>query len=134
MKVEGRCHCGAIRYEAEIDPGLVGICHCSDCQMFSGTAYRVSVLAPKERFVLRSGNPTTYVKTADSGAKRVHSFCSICGSPVYSCALEDPQAYSLRIGCLEQRMELRPAVQAWCQSALPWARNLADVPAVQRQK
>ncbi|MEJ0023213.1 MAG: GFA family protein, partial [Alphaproteobacteria bacterium] len=27
-------------YEAEIDPAMVGICHCTDCQMMSGSAYR----------------------------------------------------------------------------------------------
>jgi len=28
MKVEGRCHCGKIAYEAEVDPTAVQICHC----------------------------------------------------------------------------------------------------------
>ena len=26
MKVDGRCHCGYIRYEAEVDPDTVAIC------------------------------------------------------------------------------------------------------------
>jgi len=28
MKVDGQCHCGAIVYEAEVEPGTVGLCHC----------------------------------------------------------------------------------------------------------
>jgi len=32
MKIEGRCHCGFITYEAKIDPAKVMICHCTDCQ------------------------------------------------------------------------------------------------------
>jgi hypothetical protein len=43
MKVQGRCHCGKITYEAELDPAAVASCHCTDCQMLTGTAYRVSV-------------------------------------------------------------------------------------------
>lgn len=31
MRVTGACQCGAIRYEAEVDPQAVGICHCTDC-------------------------------------------------------------------------------------------------------
>jgi len=31
MKVDGACHCGKIRYEAEINPAMVTMCHCTDC-------------------------------------------------------------------------------------------------------
>ena len=133
MKVEGRCHCGEIAYEAIVDPGRVGICHCTDCQMLTGSAYRATVPASRESFVLRSGQPTIYVKTADSGARRAHAFCPNCGSPVYSAAVSDPQFYSLRVGCLRERAELLPARQQWCQSALPWAMNLSDIQQVRRQ-
>src|SRR5208283_3750354 len=40
MKIEGRCHCGQITYEAVVDADKVAICHCSDCQMLTGSAYR----------------------------------------------------------------------------------------------
>ncbi len=40
MKIDGRCHCGYITYEAEIDPEKVMICHCSDCQTLSGSTDR----------------------------------------------------------------------------------------------
>jgi hypothetical protein len=44
MKIDGRCHCGYITYEAEIDPEKVMICHCTDCQTLSGSAFRTVVL------------------------------------------------------------------------------------------
>ena len=133
MQVDGQCHCGEITYVAEIDPRSVGICHCSDCQVFSGSAYRPAVRAIQGSFVLRSGQPKLYVKTADSGAKRAHAFCANCGSPVYSTAAADPQQYTLRIGGLRQRAELTPRVQLWCQSALPWAMDLSGIPKLPRQ-
>ena len=34
-KVQGRCHCGAISYEAEVEPCTAYICHCQDCQMLT---------------------------------------------------------------------------------------------------
>ena len=40
MKIDGGCHCGYIAYEAEVDPDKVRICHCTDCQTLSGSAFR----------------------------------------------------------------------------------------------
>ena len=80
MKVHGSCHCGSVRYEAEIDPARVTICHCTDCQALTGSAYRVSVPVSKDDFVLQAGTPTIYVKTAESGARRAQAFCGNCGS------------------------------------------------------
>ena len=127
MRVQGNCHCGAIAYEAEVDPAQVSICHCTDCQMLTGSAYRASVPAPRATFVLLKGQPKAYVKTADSGTRRIHAFCPDCGTPVYSSAIADPPAYSLRVGCLDRRAELAPRRQIWCRSAVPWSMNLRGV-------
>lgn len=133
MKVHGRCYCGAIRYEADVDPALVTACHCTDCQSFSGTPFRVSVPAPRETFRLLSGSPRIFEKTAESGNRRVQAFCETCGSPVYSAAVADTPAYSLRVGCLEERESLPPQRQIWCRSALDWATGLGSVPSVPKQ-
>ena len=133
MKVHGSCHCGAIRYEAEVDPARVQVCHCTDCQRFSGGAYRVSVPAPRDAFKLVAGTPREYVKTADSGNKRVQAFCATCASPIYSAAVENPPFYSLRVGSLDERASLPPQRQIWCDSALDWAMDIGDLPKVARQ-
>ncbi len=73
MKIDGGCHCGNITYSAEIDPENVGICHCTDCQTLTGTAFRTSARANKDAFHL-NGEPKIYVKTAESGAKRARRF------------------------------------------------------------
>ena len=57
MKVEGRCHCGRIAYEAEVDPTAVRICHCLDCQTLTGSAFRVSIPAAPAGFRLVRGEP-----------------------------------------------------------------------------
>ncbi len=133
MKVQGSCHCGQITYEAEIDPQMVSLCNCTDCQMLTGSAFRISVPAPKEGFALLSGQPKTYIKTAESGTKRAHSFCPNCGTPVYACAVtEDPPSYSLRVGCLKQKVLLAPKRRTWCKSALDWAQNVSGVPGQER--
>jgi hypothetical protein len=70
MQVQGSCHCGNVSYEAEIDPDKINLCNCTDCQMLTGTAFRVSARAPRSGFRLLKGELTAYVKTADSGTRR----------------------------------------------------------------
>ena len=132
-KIDGGCLCGAIRFEAEIDPLTVGICHCSDCQNLSGSPYRAMVPAHADAFKLY-GTPAIYVKVAESGTRRAQAFCPICGSSIYASAPENPLTYSIRIGAIRQRHELgAPIRQIWCSSAIPWALSLNDVPKFDRQ-
>jgi hypothetical protein len=129
VKVEGRCHCGAITYEAEVEPGTVNVCHCLDCQTLTGSAFRANIQAPAERFRILSGTPRRYTKVGDSGTKRVHAFCETCGSPVYSCSVENPQTYTLRLGALNEKDLLgRPARQIWTKRRLGWIPRLEGVP------
>ena len=127
MKVDGRCHCGQIRFEAQIDAGKVSVCHCSDCQTLTGTAYRVSAPASAADLVFRSGTPKIYVKTAESGNRRAQACCANCGTPLYAADAEDPQVYFLRVGTLNQRAALTPTRQIWCRSALPWASDIRNL-------
>ncbi len=121
MKVEGQCHCGAIAYEAEVKLGTIAICHCADCQMQSGSAFRTNIPAPAEGFRLIRGIPKIYVKNAASEAKRHHAFCGDCGGPIYASAAENPQSYSLRVGALKQRYELgTPVREIWNRRRFPW--------------
>jgi hypothetical protein len=127
MLVDGRCHCGRISYAAQIDPAKVGLCHCTDCQTMSGSAFRVIVPAPAESFRLLSGELKTYVKTADSGSRRLQTFCGDCGTPIYSAAEKDPPVFVLRAGAIRQKGELRPSKQSWCRSASGWVMDLRDI-------
>ena len=125
MKIAGRCHCGFITFEAEIDPEKVWLCHCTDCQTLSGSAFRTVTPTQKGAFTLLSGEVKTYGKIGSSGARRCHAFCPECGSPIYSTSESDgPKVYNLRVGTIRQRWELVPRAQIWCRSALPWTTDI----------
>ena len=135
MKVTGGCHCGRITYEAEVDPGAVRICHCTDCQRLTGTVFRAAIPSLPKTFVLKSGTPKSYIKTAESGKQRVHAFCPECGTPIYATSPEPaPSIYGLRFGGIDQRHQLAPPTrQQWCRSALPWSMDLTKIERVERQ-
>jgi hypothetical protein len=86
-------------------------------------------MAPMERFSLK-GQPKTYVKVAQSGNRRAQVFCPVCGTPLYSSAAESPTAVVIRLGCVTQRALLKPSLQVWHHSALPWLSELESIPAV----
>jgi hypothetical protein len=126
MRIDGGCHCGNLSYEAEVDPDKVGVCHCTDCQALSGSAFSLFVPVAKEAFRLR-GEARLYVKTAESGNRRAQAFCPGCGTRLYASAEKDPQVFNLRVGTVRQRAALAPKAQIWCRSALPWVMDLATV-------
>ncbi|MFM0285928.1 GFA family protein [Paraburkholderia megapolitana] len=128
MKITGSCHCGAIAYEANVDPQKAGLCHCTDCQTLSGAPFRASVPALAADFHLLRGQPKIYIKTAASGAKRAQAFCAECGTPIYAAAAENPTQYNLRLGAVAQRAEIPALKQGWCDSALSWAQSIAPLP------
>jgi hypothetical protein len=127
MKVDGQCHCGKIRYEAEVDADKVSICHCTDCQTLTGTAYRVSAPAAAAGVAFLTGAPKIYIKTADSGKKRAMAFCSECGTPIYSTDAKDAQVYAMRVGTMRQRAALPAKRQIWCRSALSWVSDISGL-------
>jgi hypothetical protein len=116
MEIEGTCHCGAIAYEATVDPATAALCHCTDCQTLSGSPFRASVLTETENFRMLRGQPKIYVETAESGAKRAQAFCSDCSTPINSASSENPTQYNLRLGAVKQRAQNIPKTQAWCGS------------------
>jgi hypothetical protein len=132
MKIQGGCHCGRITYEADVDPQDVSVCHCTDCQTMSGSAFRAVVRAQKENLKI-DGTPKVYMKTAESGNKRVQAFCAECGTHLYATSEKDQQIFGLRLGTVKQRDQLKPKRQVWTRSAQDWALHLDDIPTVERQ-
>ena len=135
MKVEGTCACGSITVEGEANADSVSVCHCTDCQTTSGSAFRVAVPVTGASFKV-SGKPAIYLKTtADSGNPRVQAFCPTCGTSLYSTTPgEGPQAvYIVRVGMLKQRDQLMPKRQIWWRSARNWVTGLEGIAKLEKQ-
>ena len=135
MKIDGGCHCGSITYEAEADPEKVTICHCTDCQTLSASAFRVVVPVAEADFKILTGTPKEYIKTAESGNKRAQGFCTECGTNIYATSAggDGPKMFGLRTATARQRNELAPKRQVWFRSAQHWVTDIAAVPQVETQ-
>ncbi len=134
MNIEGGCHCGQIKYRADVDPEKVEICHCTDCQTLSGSAYRTVVPVETDSFELVCGIPKLYAKTAENGTVRLQAFCPECGSPLYSAPPEGEKGYfGIRVGTAKQRNQLIPKNQCWIRSAQTWTQNLSGMDKIETE-
>lgn len=136
MNIDGGCHCGAITYEAEADEHAVGICHCTDCQKFSGSAFRIGVPVKEQDFKLLSGEPKVYIKIGTSGGRREQVFCGDCGTHLYSTSAKEEggeRVFRVRTPTANQASQLIPTAQGWFRSAQKWVTGLDAIPSRPQQ-
>jgi hypothetical protein len=135
MKVHGACQCGGITIEGEVNPDNVRVCHCTDCQTNSGSAFRFNVPVPGDKLKM-TGKPAIYIKTtAESGRPRAQAFCPTCGSPIYTTSVGEgtQESYMIRAGILKERDQLTPKRQIWTRSARAWVGGLDAIPKIEKQ-
>lgn len=134
MKIDGGCHCGQIKFRAEVDTDHILICHCTDCQTLSGSAYRTVAPAKEGTLEIISGKLKMYEKTAEDGSIRIQTFCPDCGTPIYS---SPPQGtlglFWIRVGAINQRDQLVPKNQIWARSSQTWTQDLSHMSKTETQ-
>lgn len=118
----GGCQCGAVRYAVTAPPVVVFVCHCTDCQRRSGSAFVVSLIVADSDFQLTRGRLTPQTRTGDSGGQLTHWFCAACGTPILGMERgASPGRYqTVRVGTLDDVSGIRPTVHTWTRSAQDW--------------
>lgn len=96
---QGSCHCGAVRFEADLELTRSSFrCNCSVCRR---TRFWAAV-AKEDGFRLISGEEelTEYLFNT---RKNQHFFCKVCGVRPFGIGNETPigRMYGVNIGCLE---------------------------------
>jgi hypothetical protein len=120
--ITGRCLCGGATYTADAEPVVQAACHCADCQRQTGNPFSVVVGVPREGFSAEGDSISSFATIGeDHGGETKRSFCSTCGSPLFSVAAVMPEVVFLKAGSLDDASWLQPAVEAWTSSAQPWA-------------
>jgi len=95
----GSCHCGAVRFEAELDFSQDSYrCNCSICRR---TRFWPAVATP-EHFRLLAGE-AELTEYRFNTRKSLHYFCRHCGVRPFGIGTETPlgEMYGVNIGCLE---------------------------------
>lgn len=117
--MEAQCTCGQLHIECTGEPHRISICHCHNCQQRTG-----SVFATQARFnrdqVRLSGEPTTYDRAGDSGAKSRFSFCPTCGTTVCWHPLENPDLIYVPVGLFADSSFPAPQVSVYEERKHRW--------------
>ena len=71
-ELNGGCLCGAVRYTTNAAPEFVGLCHCTDCQKHTGSAFAIMVRLPKTALQIQGT-----IKTSANSAIVVIRSCAI---------------------------------------------------------
>lgn len=116
---QGGCQCGQVRYEVTEAPTALYCCHCTNCQAQGGSAFAISLLAPRSGFAFTQGEPKAYHFVADSGKKKIGWFCPDCGVRLMH-DTEGRDSVTVRGGTLDEAKDLMPTGHIWTRSAQAW--------------
>ena len=101
----GACHCGAVRFEADVDLATARRCDCSFCRMRGA----VAVSAPMDGFRIVAGKDRLALYTFGTGVAR-HWFCATCGIYTHHRRRSNPDDYGVNLACLDGWTPFLPAV------------------------
>jgi hypothetical protein len=122
-----------VRYRLEGDPITLAVCHCSECQRQSGSAFGMSLVVKSEAFELLAGAPRKFTRSSDSG-RRLHCFfCPDCGNRIYHEREGSRGTVNVKAGTLDDRSWLVPAVHVWTAEKQPWVRIDEGTPCFEGQ-
>lgn len=112
--------CGAVRFEIS-EPLLGAIyCHCKRCQRRNGSGYSVNALTAPGSYRTVVGEEL--LRTFDPGdGGWIKSFCSRCGSHLFTTNPANPELVGIRMGTLDEDPGVRPGAHQFTAYAAPWA-------------
>lgn len=128
----GKCLCGRVRFEFDVEPIASVSCHCRDCQYVSG-GHPAVVVAVQASSLRVEGEPREYRSEADSGAEVYRTFCPNCGTPLFAGNERSPDVVAIKLGALDNPEAYPPKVHIWTSSAQPWHHLNPDTIQVAKQ-
>jgi hypothetical protein len=97
MKIDGGCHCGAVRFSLECTREVELLdCNCSICAITG----HLHLTVPHERFTLLLGADALSSYRFGTGAAE-HLFCKHCGIKSFYQPRSHPESWSINFRCLD---------------------------------
>jgi hypothetical protein len=119
-KIKGSCMCGNIQYSSEAEPMAQAVCHCTDCQKQTGSAFSIVIGLHEADLTVSGSSHATVATVGDTGKQTLRHFCNNCGSPIYSHPSAYPGIAFLKVGTLDDTSWIKPTINVYCETAQPW--------------
>ena len=121
MKVEGGCHCKAVRFEAEV-PEQVEVLDCN-CSICAKTGFR-HLIVPHGDFRLVAGAEALASYRFGTGAAE-HLFCRTCGVKSFYQPRSHPEAWSVNYNALDDGSGLEASFRLF--DGRNWEKSAAEL-------
>lgn len=97
---QGGCHCGAVRFQVQVNKHEAIACNCSICTK-KGFLH---LIVPPECFTLLQGEEslTTYMFNTRIAK---HTFCRVCGIHAFYRPRSHPQDFDVNVNCLDGKVK-----------------------------
>jgi hypothetical protein len=117
---EGRCQCGHVRYRVVGETVALFICHCTECQRQSASAFGTALWLRNYHKEVVGGEPVAWRRTTPAGRQLICEFCPRCGTRVFHQMADQFEMLSIKPGSLDTVLDLEPVAQIWTSSARSW--------------
>jgi hypothetical protein len=96
----GGCHCGAVRFQVQVNQFKVQNCNCSICQK-KGFLH---LIVPAQDFQLLQGDTDLSTYIFNTGIAK-HLFCQTCGIHAFYRPRSHPDSIDVNLRCLDAPLE-----------------------------
>jgi len=130
MKLEGSCHCGAVRFTVEADAPVPFLrCYCSVCRKTAGSGgFGINIggqtvtLSIEGEDHIRRYDPATRESGEGALGERGRRFCGRCGSPLWNYDPQWPDLVHPHAGAIDTPLPEPPErTHMMLESAANWA-------------
>ena len=118
MSHTGSCLCGAVRFRIEGDLAPIQLCYCQQCRRAQGGAFAAVIPVSASMFRLIDGEALLQGYESSPGKERV--FCRRCGSPVFSRRTSLPEVLRVRVGLIDEPLDVGIAWHAYTGWKCGW--------------
>ena len=122
----GHCFCGAVQFELNGEPRLVGYCHCTDCRRAHAAGAVAWACYRDDQLRLIAGEDQIASYTSSNGS--VRRFCKCCGTTMFFAGLRWPGEVHVALGALGDDYTPRPTEHAYADRAPTWDPIHDDLP------
>jgi hypothetical protein len=119
-KLTGGCLCGAVRYEAEGEPSMMGYCFCEDCRKASGSGF-IPFMGFRADQLSFTGKTVEFSSPSIRGTPAVRNSCPVCGGLVFGGIVGHDTEHTIYAGSLDDPSAFKPSIAIFTRDRPDWA-------------
>ncbi|OAX33776.1 hypothetical protein K503DRAFT_725425 [Rhizopogon vinicolor AM-OR11-026] len=129
MHYTGSCCCGQLKYHVKLgspDEARTSICHCKNCQKFTGGNYGITTKVPRSSFNYTTGSPQQHEADNGSGVMLHRDFCGTCGSGIIEYGGNAGDFIYVFYGSFDDPAQFRPKGEFFTRYRAEWMPQVPD--------